>query len=195
MPSDFPGGFSFASRERWEHANCRNQHWHSLTLTRLLMANDIVGWPLSLNAWQGTNLCKKLGSNLGQLSAENGLKPGSVTQNQAKRINEIAFRWLFRDQGVGGSNPLSPTNLFNNSRSSPGNEGSHKRVSIVRVGCWPDVNSRQKLAAAKLSPVDNSYDYDLFRIVTFIFRSRHCQVRIISSYVSVNSIYSQAASE
>ena len=53
---------------------------------------------------------KKLGSNLGQLSAENRVKRGSVTQSQAKRINEIAFPWLFRDQGFGGSNPLSPTN-------------------------------------------------------------------------------------
>ena len=41
---------------------------------------------------------KKLGSNLGQLSAENRVKRGSMTQSQAKRINEIAFPWLFRDQ-------------------------------------------------------------------------------------------------
>ena len=40
---------------------------------------------------------RKLGSNLGQLSAENGVKRGSVTQSQVKRINEIAFLWLFRD--------------------------------------------------------------------------------------------------
>src|SRR5882762_2412699 len=53
----------------------------------------------------------KLGSKLGQISAENRIKPWSVTQSQAKRINEIALLWLFRDQGVGGSNPLSPTNL------------------------------------------------------------------------------------
>ena len=52
----------------------------------------------------------KLGSNLGQISAENGIKPYCQTQNQAKRINEIVFRCFFRDQGVGGSNPLSPTN-------------------------------------------------------------------------------------
>jgi hypothetical protein len=53
---------------------------------------------------------EKLGSNLGQLAAENGVKPWSVTQSQAKRINDIAIPLLFRDQGVGGSNPLSPTN-------------------------------------------------------------------------------------
>jgi hypothetical protein len=52
---------------------------------------------------------EKLESNLGPITAENQVKPGSVTQNQAKRINEIALRWLLRDQGVGGSNPLSPT--------------------------------------------------------------------------------------
>ena len=46
---------------------------------------------------------KKLGSNLGQITAENRVKPWSVTQNQAKRINGIAFLLLFRDQGVGGS--------------------------------------------------------------------------------------------
>src|ERR1035437_3043097 len=51
----------------------------------------------------------RFGSNLGPIIAENRVKPWSVTQNQAKRINEIALRWLLRDQGVGGSNPLSPT--------------------------------------------------------------------------------------
>jgi hypothetical protein len=55
---------------------------------------------------------EKLGSNLGPITAENQVKLGSETQNQAKRINEIALHWLLRDQGVGGSNPLSPTNLF-----------------------------------------------------------------------------------
>jgi hypothetical protein len=50
---------------------------------------------------------EKLGSNLGPITAENQVKPGSVTQNQAKRINEIALRWLLRDQVVGGSNSFS----------------------------------------------------------------------------------------
>ena len=40
----------------------------------------------------------KLGSDLGQLGAENGVKPRSETQNQAKRINEIVSPWLLRDQ-------------------------------------------------------------------------------------------------
>ena len=43
---------------------------------------------------------EKLGSNLGPITAENRVKPWSVTQNQAKRINDIAFLWLLRDQGV-----------------------------------------------------------------------------------------------
>jgi len=38
---------------------------------------------------------KKLESDLSQLSAENRVKRGSVTQSQAKRINEIAFLWSF----------------------------------------------------------------------------------------------------
>src|SRR5207248_3947549 len=54
---------------------------------------------------------EKLESNLSQLRPENRVKRGSMTQSQAKRINEIVFPWLFRDQGVGGSNPLSPTIL------------------------------------------------------------------------------------
>jgi hypothetical protein len=49
-----------------------------------------------------SNWKRKVGSNLSQLSAENGVKPGCLTQSQAKRINEIAFSWLFREQGVGG---------------------------------------------------------------------------------------------
>ena len=53
----------------------------------------------------------KLGSNLGAIAAKNRVKPWCETQNQAKRINEIVFLWMLRDQGVGGSNPLSPTNL------------------------------------------------------------------------------------
>jgi len=62
---------------------------------------------------------RKLGSNLGQIPAENGLKLCSLTQSQAKRINEIALRWLLRDQGVGGSNPLSPTIYFSNTSNCP----------------------------------------------------------------------------
>jgi hypothetical protein len=41
---------------------------------------------------------KKLGSNLGPIAAENRVKPRSETQNQAKRINEIVFLWMLRDQ-------------------------------------------------------------------------------------------------
>jgi hypothetical protein len=37
-----------------------------------------------------------------------------MTQYQPKRDNNLQLGPLFRDQGVGGSNPLSPTNPFNN---------------------------------------------------------------------------------
>ena len=57
---------------------------------------------------------QELGSNLGPFTAEHRVKPWSETQNQAKRINNIGYRLLLRDQGVGGSNPLSPTNLIEN---------------------------------------------------------------------------------
>ena len=63
---------------------------------------------------------EKLGSNLGQLGAENPVKPWSVTQSQAKRINEIALLLFLRDQGVGGSNPLSPTNFFKHLKRTSG---------------------------------------------------------------------------
>ena len=41
---------------------------------------------------------KKLGSNLGPISAENQVKPWYETQSQAKRINKIVLLWLLRDQ-------------------------------------------------------------------------------------------------
>jgi hypothetical protein len=41
---------------------------------------------------------EKLGSNLGPITAENQVKPWSVTQNQAKRINEIVLLLSFREQ-------------------------------------------------------------------------------------------------
>ena len=65
----------------------------------------------SLTDFERLGSQEKLGSNLGQLAAENRVKAWSVTQSQAKRINEIVFPLFFRDQGVGGSNPLAPTNL------------------------------------------------------------------------------------
>jgi hypothetical protein len=45
-----------------------------------------------LNSWEAD------GSNLGQLAAENRVKPWSGTQSQAKRINEIALLLFLRDQ-------------------------------------------------------------------------------------------------
>jgi hypothetical protein len=74
---------------------------------------------------------KQLGSNLGPITAENQLKLGSVTQNQAKRINEIALRWLLRDQAVRGSNPLSPTNSNQQLSKSPGVRGLSKGLTFA----------------------------------------------------------------
>src|SRR5947207_7922887 len=83
----------------------------------------------------------------------------SVTMKSSSPFGDgLAFgEWLslvehlVRDQGVGGSNPLSPTISFQPLAKSPGHEGLHKRVYIVRAGCWPGVNSRHTLAAAKLT--------------------------------------------
>ena len=57
------------------------------------------------------SLAKKLGSDLGPIAAENRVIGAKTTQNQLKRDNNLAFLPLLRDQGVGGSNPLSPTIL------------------------------------------------------------------------------------
>jgi hypothetical protein len=51
---------------------------------------------------------RKLGSNLGPFTAENRIKPWSETQNQAKRINNIGYWSLLRDQGVGDPLSLRP---------------------------------------------------------------------------------------
>src|SRR5215469_4651356 len=62
---------------------------------------------------------EKVGSNLGQLSAENQLRPRSMTQSQAKRINEIANPLLFRDQVFGHSLRCWPEQV----QSSPWDSG------------------------------------------------------------------------
>ena len=66
---------------------------------------------------QGFSGHRKLGSILGPDSAEHPLKPWYKTQNRAKRFNKLDHPKLLRDQGVGGSNPLSPTNSFSNFQS------------------------------------------------------------------------------
>jgi len=43
---------------------------------------------------------EKVGSNLGQLAAENRVKPWSMTQSQGKRINEITFRFVVSGLGA-----------------------------------------------------------------------------------------------
>ena len=56
----------------------------------------------------------KLGSNLGPSAPEYRRKRGYNTQNKPKRNNSLVHRLVVRDQGVGGSNPLSPTILVYN---------------------------------------------------------------------------------
>ena len=51
----------------------------------------------------------KLGSKLGPFAPEYHAKTEDNTQNKPKRHNRLVHRLLVRDQGLGGSNPLSPT--------------------------------------------------------------------------------------
>jgi hypothetical protein len=57
----------------------------------------LVGKKHSQVWWQFVG---KVGSNLGPFTAEYRVKPWSETQNQAKRINNIGYWLLLRDQGV-----------------------------------------------------------------------------------------------
>ena len=52
-------------------------------------------------------------SDVSPFTAEQRPESACSTQNKAKRANEIVFLLLVRDQEVGGSNPLAPTNFFN----------------------------------------------------------------------------------
>ncbi len=115
---------------------------------------------------------EKLGSNLGQLDAENRVKPWSVTQSQAKRINEIAFLWFLRDQGVGGSNPLAPTNLYKGSSDIiagtlfPCATSLLPHVKIPRVQTW-DALQRELLPRgyhAAIYAAIHCRDHGIFRI-------------------------------
>jgi len=54
----------------------------------------------------------RFGSNLSPNCTEQGRKPGGKLQSQPRRINNMELISLVRDQGVAGSNPVSPTNLF-----------------------------------------------------------------------------------
>jgi len=73
------------------------------------------------------------------------------THSPKLEINYLADFLCFGTMGFGGSIPLSPTNPFQQLMNSQGHEGLHKRVYLIRAGCWPDVNFRQTLAAAKLT--------------------------------------------
>jgi hypothetical protein len=56
----------------------------------------------------------KLGSSLGPFAAEYRGETGWNTQNKPKRDSRLVHRLLVRDQGVGGSNPLSPDQIIYN---------------------------------------------------------------------------------
>jgi hypothetical protein len=55
---------------------------------------------------------QEVGSDVSPYTAEYQPKSAWLTQNKAKRANEIMFLLLVRDQEVGGSNPLAPTNFL-----------------------------------------------------------------------------------
>src|SRR5260370_16939463 len=57
--------------------------------------------------------CRKVGRNGGEL----GTKPGTRTQNKAKRTNKIDFVATLCKQGVAGSIPASSTNHPNANQS------------------------------------------------------------------------------
>jgi hypothetical protein len=61
-------------------------------------------------AWRLPSCEDKVRSNLGPDAAELGLKPGTMTQNKARRTNKIDFLQLPWAQEVRGSNPRAPTN-------------------------------------------------------------------------------------
>jgi hypothetical protein len=79
------------------------------------------------------------GSNLGPLTAEYHAKSGYSTQNKPKRDNRLVHQLLVRDQGVGGSNPLSPTILCSHIRRP-------SRSNLIRVRQIP------KLTPLMISP-------------------------------------------
>src|ERR1041385_6105459 len=61
---------------------------------------------------------------------------------------------LVRDQGVGGSNPLSPTNLFQELTTILGfaeRQWVYNKVYIGPGACGVGINSRQTVAAAILT--------------------------------------------
>jgi len=79
--------------------------------------------------FKSKNKGSKLGSNLGPLTAENHIFGPRITHHRPKRINNLAHPLLFRDQGVGGSNPLSPTIKINNFQTKI-------RTSLHLFWCW-----------------------------------------------------------
>jgi hypothetical protein len=50
--------------------------------------------------------------NLGPIAAKSGTKPGTTTQNKAKRTDQIDFLSRLCKQGVAGSIPVTSTNFL-----------------------------------------------------------------------------------
>lgn len=101
----------------------------------------------------------KLGSNLGPTAAKYRLRPCTVTQRNARRINEIYFCLLPWAQGAEASNPLAPTN----SSLSP----SEKTMSKQEQGeprapgfllCGRQKDSKHTAASTGLRAASHSQD-------------------------------------
>ncbi len=76
---------------------------------------------------------EKLGSNLGPNAAKLGPKPGTTTQNKAKRTNEIDFISRLCKQGVTGSIPVTSTNFFLIAKDLE--KPSRPQRSVIRAHC------------------------------------------------------------
>src|SRR6266850_4884289 len=74
-------------------------------------------------------------------------------KHHCKRLKTFGTtpEYLFRDQGVGGSNPLSPTISFQILAKSPGQRGLPKGLTFRVAGTGCAKNSRHTVAAAMLT--------------------------------------------
>src|SRR6267378_1638616 len=74
-------------------------------------------------------------------------------KHHCKRLKTFGTtpEYLFRDQGVGGSNPLSPTISFQILAKSPGQRGLPKGLTFRVAGTGCAKNSRHTVAAALLT--------------------------------------------
>jgi hypothetical protein len=103
---------------------CLGESTSSLSIRKALLSqsyfskNGVFGnfdsfrfWLRELNPYRWRIHDLSFESNLSPIAPEYRTKRSSTTQSPPIRINEIVNRLRFRDQGVGGSNPLAPTIL------------------------------------------------------------------------------------